>query len=81
MIPPVCPLGGMINNAGPDHIAINVDETSHKMTIRAHSGGVIPVFPESPFSIFSSVVCLAGSSGNKLHGLRNHVSLFIAIDK
>jgi hypothetical protein len=60
-------------------VKVNVHEASHKMTIRAHSGGVIPVFPEGSLSIFSRVVCLTGSSGNELHGLRHDISLFIAV--
>jgi hypothetical protein len=49
----------MINDTGPDHVASNVDEKSHKMTIRAHSGRMIPVFPESPpFDFFEC--CMLG---------------------
>jgi hypothetical protein len=71
----------MIDGTGPDHIEVNVHKASHKMAIRAHGSGMVPVFPEGTLSVFSIVVCLAGSSGNELHGLWNDVSLFGAIDE
>jgi hypothetical protein len=56
------PLLWMLNGTGPNHIQINVGNTTRQMAVGLHSRSVISIFPESAFAIFPGVEFLGGSS-------------------
>ena len=63
----------MLHYTISDHVQIDVDQTTEKMLPCLYRSGVIPVFPERPFSLFPAVTFLCRFSRNQLHALRDYL--------
>jgi hypothetical protein len=63
----------MLHYTVSDHVQIDVDQTTEEMLTRLYRSGVIPVFPERPFSLFPAVIFLCRFSRNQLHALRDYL--------
>jgi hypothetical protein len=48
----------MVDNAGTDHIQIDVNQTLQQMLSGFDGSGMVSIFPESPFAFFPLVVFL-----------------------
>jgi hypothetical protein len=62
-VAPMRPILRMVNNSGSDHVHIDINNTAQKVFPLFNNRGMIAVFPECTFSLFSLVVFLARSPG------------------
>ncbi len=68
----------MFHNTCTDHIQIDIDETTHKMTVGFNCNSMIAIFPESAFSLFSLIIFLCSPASYQLNTFGN--SIFFGID-
>ena len=59
----------MFNRAGPDHIQVDVYQTPDKAISPLYCCCMVPVFPESTFSILSDIVLLGCAACDQLEAL------------
>ena len=65
----------MLHHAVPDHIQIDVDQTTEQMLARLYRSRVIPVFPKCAFALFPSIELLGRFPRDQLKTLRDHLPL------
>lgn len=61
------PFARVGNNAGPDHIQIDINNASPQIVTGFYRCGMITVFLKSAFTILAAIVFLAKSAGNELN--------------
>ena len=69
----VPPRGRMLHHAIPDHIQINVYQTTEKMLAFLYRSCMISVFPESSLALFPPVGLLRRFPRDELNTLRDHL--------
>ena len=62
----------MVDNAGTNHIQIDVNQTLQQMLSGFDGSGMVSIFPESPFAFFPLVVFLCCSSCDQSNRLGNN---------
>jgi hypothetical protein len=75
------PSNWMLHNSRPNHVKIDINETASQMITCFYSCRVVPIFPESSFSLFSQIKFLGGSTGNQLDRFRERVAAAVVPDK
>ena len=55
----------MVDNAGTNHIQIDVYQASQQMFTGFNGGRMVSILPEGTFPVFPTVIFLGSSSGDK----------------
>jgi len=79
MASPVPPFSRMNYNSSPDHVKINICQTSNQMLISIHSSCVVAIFPKGSLSVFPLIIFLTDSACHKLQGPRNCIKIMVAV--
>jgi len=58
------PFTWMVNFPGSNHVHVNVGHTAKQVFACINRSSMVPIFPESPFSIFTLVELLCGAPCN-----------------
>jgi len=67
----------VIHNAGPNHIHVHVNQTLNQMVVCFHRRRMIPVLPESTFSLLPLIIFLPRPSCYQLYGFRDDISFSV----
>ncbi|OGT79429.1 MAG: hypothetical protein A3I13_04005 [Gammaproteobacteria bacterium RIFCSPLOWO2_02_FULL_47_50] len=61
----------MPDDAGPDHIQVDIDQALKQVLIGSYGGGMITIFPVGAFAPLPLIKFLSSPAGNQLQALWN----------